>query len=746
MSGDGDNNFRSIRSNRKLAVFYRHGVVRVGLSIHDRANGIFAQVFAFFTGEFHILEFFHSAITFDKAFNSETKFGVAFAKHLRRIGNSQSNRLRSNREGLFQNAAKVTDTGNRHGSNASIDVFCIAYDIIRLCIQGVATFKEHDHIGCQRSAAINDFALGKGDFVESEVSLPVGLENLVARLVIGNLDRFRRAVYAGAAPASKHIPFLNRVIELERFSIFGEEHIGVGSRQSTAIEIVRNEERIVERVVNPGNAFFHPVLHVIDFALVSQAFFITCRIRMNLLAKNIPFHKVAFGGNRIIAGQGQEHALHRSIQSFLLFVPTCNHVMNKQGVFEHAGCPIAVLDIPSGHGSNLTIAIITESHVEIPNRAVMQHRIGRIVELVNGGEILCIVVAGNLVHEEPVDYGLFVEIFTPAIHGILEIVTVQGVFRRLHNSLHMFLDVFGHFVGILQSNRSFSLFRFKPEFSILPVIDFQDKATVEHIGFAILIYVHVFFSIDIFFRVIRNVLDINTTRTDGIPFAQNVITLIDAIPHHFYRVEGRIPFCIEDVFCQQGRIDVTQQRLVGVVCDDAPLFSIGKSEKRLLLVELDSVSLLVHLPGRVSATLDAFFFLAIFFFLEFILKGGAIIVDKFHISENVHILCYFLHRNFGVDVQHREPRVGHGRDIRGHGFFAGGRDAEVVADALLGKHVRAERAFVSPFDGLGIFRRAVGRPEPLVRDFLFPLLGGKGNRNRRVLLCNRNRSGLLGNG
>ena len=594
VSCDGDENFCIIRNNRECARFYGYGVVGVGFYIHDRVNGVFAQVFAFSASEFHILEFFHSAITFDKAFDCETKFGIGFAIHLRSIGNSQSDRLRSNRKGLFQNATKITDTGDRHGSNASFHVIRVAYDIIRLSGQGFAAFDGHDHSRRQRSAAINEFAFGKRGFVESDVSLPVGLECLVARLVIGNLDRFRRAIYAGAAPTSEHIPFLNRVVELERFGIFGEEHIGVGGRQSTAIKIVRNEERILESVVNPGNAFFHPVLHVIDFALVRETFLESCRVMVNILAKNIPLHEVGFGRNRIFAGHGQEHALHRSVQGFLLFVPAFNHVMNKQGVFEQAGCPEAVLDIPPSYGSNLAFAIITESHVEIPNRAVMQFSIGRIVELVNGGEILCIVIAGNLVHKEPVNNGILVKILAPAIHGILEIFTIQGIFGRLNKVLYMFLDFFGYFVGILQSNRSFSLFRFKPEFSIPPAIDFQDKATVEQIDDFITILVHEIAILNIFFRVIRNVLDINTTGSNEIPFAKNVISLIDAIPHHFYGVEGRIPFRIENVVRKHGGIDVTQQRLVGVVCDDAPFLGGGKAEKRLLLVELDGVSLLVH--------------------------------------------------------------------------------------------------------------------------------------------------------
>ena len=167
----------------------------------------------------------------------------------------------------------------------------------------------------------------------------------------------------------------------------------------------------------------------------------------------------------------------------------------------------------------------------------------------------------------------------------------------------------------------------------------------------------------------------------------------------------------------------------------------------MLLVELDGVSLLVHQPGRVSATLDAFFFLAFFFLRERISKVGRIVsVGKLHCPENVCILCYFLHRNFGVDVQHREPRVGHGRDIRDHGFFANCRDAEVVADLLLFEGPGFQRISSGALDGFASGSRSVGRLEPLVRDLTAFLLNFKKERNYTVLFQNGYRGRLRNNG
>ena len=743
---DGNNDFRSVRHNGECGGFYGHDVVRVGFFVQRGGDSVFTRLFAFFAAEFHIVELFRDTINHGKALDSVSEFGVTFTVHFRSFIHRQSDRLRSNREGLFQNAAKVSDTGDRHGGNASFHVIRVAYDIIRLSGQGFAAFEGNDHSRRQRSAAINEFAFGKRGFVESDVSLPVGLESLVARLIIGNLDRFRRAVYAGAAPASEHIPFLKRVVELERFGIFGEEHLAVGSSQGSAIEVVRNKERIVERVVNPGNAFFHPCLHVVDFALVRQAFFITSRVRMDLLAKNIPLHEVALCRERVTAGQGQEHVLHRSVQSFLLFVPAVNHVSNKQGIFEHASRPDAVFNIPSSDGSNFAIAIVTESNVEIPNRAVMQLRIGRIVEFVNRGGILCVVVAGDFVHKEPVNNGLFVEIFTPAIHGILEIFTVQGVFSSLNNSPHMFLDVFGHFVGVLQSNRSFCFFRLEPKLGVPPIVDFHDKAAVVQVDYAIAILVRIITVLNILFSVIRNVLDLNTTGTDGIAFTQDVVSLINALPHNFYRLEGGIPFRVKQSVRKQGRIDVTQQCLVRIIRKDAPFFCRGMTEQFLVLVEKEVIPLLLHLPGLVTAASYAFFLLAVFHFLECVLKARAIFVDKPYATENILFLCNLLHRDIGVDVQHRESRVGHHGDLGFHAFLADSRDAEVVSDLLLFEGPDFQEIISCVRNGFAIVIRAVGRLVPLVRDITAFLLNLKKERNSTVLFQNGYRGRLRNNG
>ena len=98
MTLDSDDNLRRVRINREYAVIYCHSIIRIGISIDSRRNGVLAHIRTFFTSQCHVLQGVFDFIEREESFGRIGEFRIFFAEGLGGVRNRQDNRLRNDFE------------------------------------------------------------------------------------------------------------------------------------------------------------------------------------------------------------------------------------------------------------------------------------------------------------------------------------------------------------------------------------------------------------------------------------------------------------------------------------------------------------------------------------------------------------------------------------------------------------------------------------------------------------------------